>query len=82
MRNLETWLYWLEARRTGRDWTINETEDYKTNRPPGISNIETDGFCKSAGTYLHSLNHLSMPPNCPPMLADALCQFRAFVGSF
>ena len=53
-RNLETWLYWLESQRNGRGWVINEEDDYKTKRPAGISDKETDGFCRPAGAYLHS----------------------------
>jgi hypothetical protein len=78
-RNLETWLYWLEARRTGKAWAVNETDNYKTNRMPGVSDRETDIFCHSAGAYLHEMNHLNLPLDCPPMLADALRQLRDFL---
>jgi hypothetical protein len=78
-RNLETWVYWIEARRTGRDWAVNETDDYKMSRMPGVSEKETDLFCRSAGAYLHEMNHLDIPKNCPSMLADALRQLRGFL---
>lgn len=78
-RNIETWLYWLEGQRTGQAWGINETDNYKTNRPPGVSEKQTNGFCSSAGAYLHTLNDRALPSGCPPMLADALQQLRAFL---
>ena len=82
VRNLETWLYWLESHRCGRGWNINEQEDYKTNRPDGISEKDTNELCGRAGTFLHTLNHTNPPSGCPPMLALALRQLRAFMGAF
>lgn len=82
MRNLETWLYWLESQSNGRGWSINESDDYKNNRPAGISDKDTDGICGRAGVYLHTLNHTSLPAGCPPMLAEALRQLRTFLKAF
>ena len=80
-RNIETWLYWLESNRANRGWAINEVTDYKETRPAGISRKETDALCQSAGAHLHSLNHTALPGDCPPMLADALGQLRAFLSA-
>ncbi len=32
-RNIETWLYWLTARRKGEAIAVDETADYKKKRP-------------------------------------------------
>ncbi len=81
MRNLETWLYWLEGQRSGQAWPVDENTDYKHSTPAGIARLKLDDVCRPAGEYLHTLNHLAPPAGCPAMLADALQQLRHFVAA-
>ncbi len=81
MRNIETWLYWLEGQRTGQAWEVDENTNYKKQRPPGAASQNLDRLCHPCGAYLHQLNHLALPADCPSMLVDALGQLRQFLAS-
>jgi hypothetical protein len=79
-RNLETWLYWLTARRDGISVNMDEVTNYKTQAPFGISRIE-DKHCRPAGEYLQTLNHTRLPTDCPPILAQSLGHLRTFLNA-
>jgi len=79
-RNIETWLYWLKAQRNGQPVAVDETTNYKSTEPPGVSKI-SGADCRPAGEYLHSLNHAALPTGCPPMLGQSLGRLRAFLNA-
>ena len=80
-RNLETWLYWLRAQKSGQSLSVDEITDFKkSGPPPGVSRI-TDQDCRPTGEYLHTLNHKSPPTGCPPMLSQAVERLREFLGA-
>lgn len=79
-RNIETWLYWLIARRDGISVTVEEVSNYKTQAPVGISKIENK-HCRPAGEYLQTLDHTRLPSGCPPMLAESLVHLRTFLSA-
>ena len=79
-RNIETWLYWLKAKRSGETLFVSETTDYKSTPPAGVTRL-VNSDCRPAGTYLHSLDHRQPPQGCPPMLVKALEQLREFINA-
>ncbi len=79
-RNLETWLYWLRCRQKGIAVSIDETKDFKRQPPDGVARIE-DSDCRSAGQYLHTLDHTQLPEGYPPMLRAGLAQLREFLNA-
>lgn len=80
-RNIETWLYWLTARRKGEAIVVDETTDYKRNGPPaGTTRIE-NADSRLSGEFLHGLDHSSLPMGCPSMLETALPQLRDFLNA-
>jgi hypothetical protein len=60
-RNLETWLYWLTAQRSGLEVTVDEATDYKKAGPPAGSPRIDNAHCRPAGKWLHNLNHAHPP---------------------
>jgi hypothetical protein len=80
-RNLETWLYWLIANRSGITTAINETTNYKTDGPPAGCARLRDDQCRSAGEHLHTLNHATMPGGSPPVLGQSLERLRDFLNA-
>lgn len=79
-RNIETWLYWLIARRDGISINVDEITNYKIATPIGASKI-TDHHCRPAGEYLQTLDHTRLPSGCPPMLAQSFSHLRAFLNA-
>ena len=79
-RNIETWLYWLIARRDNISININQVSNYKTQAPVGMSKI-ADKHCRPAGEYLQTLDHTRLPNGCPLMLAQSLVELRDFLNS-
>jgi hypothetical protein len=79
-RNIETWLYRLKAQRCGNPIDLDETADYKSQPPAGVSALVNED-CRPAGEYLHSLNHAALPKGCPLILGQAVGQLRAFLNA-
>ena len=79
-RNIETWLYWLNAQRNGQPVTVDETTNYKRTGPPGVSKL-SNADCRPAGEFLHSLNHTALPIGCPAILGQSLGRLRAFLNA-
>jgi hypothetical protein len=78
-RNIETWLYWLTAQRSGSLLSVDENTDYKRAGPPAGASRITNENCRPAGEFLHTLNHTQIPQGCPPMLKQALERLREFL---
>jgi hypothetical protein len=80
-RNLETWLYWLTAQRSGLPSNVDEVTDYKKAGPPTGCPRIGDPDCRPAGEFLHTLNHAQLPEGCPSLLGQALGHLRKFLNA-
>jgi len=78
-RNIETWLYWLNAQRKDAPLAVDEATDYKVDGPPAGARRIGDEHCRPCGEHLHTLNHTQPPPGCPSMLGQGLSRLRQFL---